>query len=235
MPDSTAPAGIPAPGLRVIGAGFGRTGTLSMRAALVRLGFGPCDHMVENEEHPDRFALWDEALRRKHVGEPIDWRPLLTGFQAIVDWPGAFFWRELIAAHPVAKVVLTVRDPERWLDSVQATIFPFLDMLDEAGVRRCLAMSSGRTPSMIGSAIVPIVSPSLPGTARRCGSPSPRIGYWSLTSRRGGSRSARSWGRPFRRLSRFHTSMTPPRSRPTPGCHRAGRILAVRCQIGCDC
>jgi Sulfotransferase domain len=119
--------GIPAGTLQVIGAGLGRTGTLSTRAALVRLGFGPCDHMVENEEHPERFALWDEVLRQKTADEPIDWRPLLTGFQAIVDWPGAYFWRELTAAHPEAKVLLTVRDPERWVDSVSATIFAMSD------------------------------------------------------------------------------------------------------------
>jgi hypothetical protein len=83
--ETVAPDGIPAPTLQVIGTGFGRTGTSSMREALVRLGFEPCDHMVENEEHPERFALWDEALRRKTAGEPIEWRPLLSGFQAIVD------------------------------------------------------------------------------------------------------------------------------------------------------
>ncbi|MFL6040154.1 MAG: sulfotransferase, partial [Gaiellales bacterium] len=38
-----AVAGISAPTLQVIGTGFGRTGTLSLREALVRLGFGPCD------------------------------------------------------------------------------------------------------------------------------------------------------------------------------------------------
>ena len=127
MTDTTVPVGIPAPTLRVIGAGFGRTGTLSMREALVRLGFAPCDHMVENEEHPERFALWDEVLRRKTAGESIDWRLLLDGFQAIVDWPGAYFWRELTAAHPDAKVLLTVRDPERWYDSIQGTIFAMQD------------------------------------------------------------------------------------------------------------
>jgi len=83
--------------------------------------------MRENFEHPERFALWDEALRRKTAGEPIDWRPLLDGFRAIVDWPGAYFWRELTAAHPEAKVVLTVRDPERWYDSILATIFSLPD------------------------------------------------------------------------------------------------------------
>jgi hypothetical protein len=116
-------AGVPSPTLKVIGAGFGRTGTLSLREALVRLGFGPCDHMLENFEHPERFALWRDAFRRKQAGEPIDWRPLLDGYRAIVDWPGAYFWRELIAAHPDARVILTVRDPDRWYQSSLATIF----------------------------------------------------------------------------------------------------------------
>jgi hypothetical protein len=127
MSDTAVITGIPAPTLQVIGAGFGRTGTASMREALVHLGFGPCDHMVENFEHQERFALWDDALRHKTAGEPIDWRPLLDGFQAIVDWPGAYFWRELTAAHPEAKVVLTVRNPERWVDSIQQTIFTLRD------------------------------------------------------------------------------------------------------------
>jgi len=127
MADTAAREGTPAPTLRVIGAGLGRTGTTSLREALVRLGFSPCDHMDENFEHQERFALWAEALRRKHAGGPIDRRPLLDGFRAIVDWPGAYFWRELTAAHPGAKVVLTVRDPGRWYDSIQATIFTLSD------------------------------------------------------------------------------------------------------------
>ena len=125
--NTAVPAGIPAPTLQVIGTGFGRTGTSSLREALVRLGFDPCDHMVENFDHQERFALWDEALRCKNGGEAIDWRPLLTGFRAIVDWPGAYFWKELTEAHPEAKVILTVRDPERWVDSIQATIFTLQD------------------------------------------------------------------------------------------------------------
>jgi hypothetical protein len=127
MTDTTVPVGIAAPTLEVIGPGFGRTGTLSLREALVRLGFGPCDHMRENFEHPERFALWSEALRRKTAGEPIDWRPLLDGYRAIVDWPGAYFWRELTTTHPEAKVILTIRDSERWVDSIQATIFTLQD------------------------------------------------------------------------------------------------------------
>jgi hypothetical protein len=117
------PIGIPTPTLAVIGAGFGRTGTLSLRLALERLGFAPCDHMSANFERPARFAHWLEAVRRKHAGLPIDWRPLLDGYRAAVDWPAAYFWRELAAAHPLAKVILTTRDPDRWYESAQATIW----------------------------------------------------------------------------------------------------------------
>lgn len=122
---STVPTGIPAPTLLVIGAGFGRTGTTSLRAALVQLGLDPCDHMDENFARPERFVLWREAFQRKQAGEPIDWRPLLADYRAIVDWPGAYFWRELTSAHPEAKVILTVRDPDRWYASTLGTIFNF--------------------------------------------------------------------------------------------------------------
>jgi hypothetical protein len=119
----TPPTGIGSPTLQVIGAGLGRTGTLSLQAALERLGFAPCEHMTNSFAHPERFALWLEAVRRKRAGEAIDWRPLFDGYRATVDWPGAYFWRELVAAHPRAKVILTVREPDRWYDSARETIY----------------------------------------------------------------------------------------------------------------
>jgi hypothetical protein len=114
---------MPSPTLAVIGVGLGRTGTLSLHAALERLGFAPCEHMTNCFAHPERFAHWLEAARRKRASEPIDWRPLFAGYRATVDWPGVYFWRELIAAHPEARVILTVRDPQRWYDSARTTIY----------------------------------------------------------------------------------------------------------------
>lgn len=133
MDTPVMPAGVPAPNLQVIGAGFGRTGTLTLKQALETLGFGPCDHMRDNFAQRERFALWSEALRRKEEYEPIDWQPLLGEYQSIVDWPGAFFWRELTSAHPEARVILSLRDPERWYTSISATIFPFLHLLAATG------------------------------------------------------------------------------------------------------
>jgi hypothetical protein len=105
--------------MRVIGAGMGRTGTLSLKAALERLGFGPCHHMMEVIEHPGRIPLWAAAAR----GEPPDWERLLGGYQATTDWPACTFWRGLVEAYPDAKVLLSVRDPERWYESMLATVY----------------------------------------------------------------------------------------------------------------
>ncbi|WP_163510830.1 sulfotransferase family protein [Fodinicola acaciae] len=104
--------------LKVIGAGFGRTGTLSLKTALETLGFGPCYHMVEVIDNLDRIDDWTAAM----AGEP-DWDRTFAGYQATVDWPGCTYWRELADRYPRAKVLLSVRDPEKWYDSVANTIY----------------------------------------------------------------------------------------------------------------
>lgn len=105
-------------GLSVIGAGFGRTGTLSLKLALEQLGFAPCHHMLEVFANPDQAPHWHAAAR----GEPVDWQSVLRGYKASVDWPSAHFWRDLMTAFPSAKVVLSLRDPGRWYDSMSETI-----------------------------------------------------------------------------------------------------------------
>ena len=97
--------------LKVIGAGFGRTGTLSLKAALEELRLGPCYHMIEVNAHPEHDALW-LALAK---GESSDWRPMLQGYASTVDWPTTYVWKELAAANPQAKIILTLRDPDAWV------------------------------------------------------------------------------------------------------------------------
>lgn len=101
--------------MKLIGAGFGRTGTMSLKAALERIGYGPCYHMSEVFEHPEHATLWAAAAK----GELSDWNELLGGYEATTDWPGCAFWRELMVTYPDAKVLLNVRDPERWYTSVE--------------------------------------------------------------------------------------------------------------------
>ncbi|AZO39130.1 sulfotransferase family protein [Mesorhizobium sp. M2A.F.Ca.ET.037.01.1.1] len=106
--------------LMVIGTGFGRTGTDSMREALTMLGFGPCHHMSEVMGHAKQKRLW-RALAR---GEAPDWAQLFAGYKSCVDWPSAFYWRELIEAYPQARVILTWRSPESWWESFEKTLLP---------------------------------------------------------------------------------------------------------------
>ena len=104
--------------LKVIGSGLGRTGTKSMQSALNLLGLGPTHHMVEVFAHPESVPLWIEA----GAGKP-NWDKIFADYHAMVDYPGAHYWRELAAHYPNAKILHTVRDPDKWFDSTQATIF----------------------------------------------------------------------------------------------------------------
>ncbi|KUM25095.1 hypothetical protein AU467_27370 [Mesorhizobium loti] len=106
--------------IRVIGTGFGRTGTDSMREALTMLGFGPCHHMSEVSAHEEQKRLW-RALAK---GAAPDWNRLFAGYKSCVDWPSAHYWRQLIEAYPQARVILTWRSPESWWESFAKTILP---------------------------------------------------------------------------------------------------------------
>jgi hypothetical protein len=105
--------------LSVIGAGFGRTGTRSLKLALDRLGFGPCYHMSEAFQHPEHALLWMSLA----TGASHDFDAVLGSYGSAVDWPVVSFYRALADANPSAKVVLTERNPESWYDSMRATIF----------------------------------------------------------------------------------------------------------------
>lgn len=105
--------------LKVIGAGLGRTATFSLKFALEHLGFGPCYHMSEVFAGARRnVPLWVDVVRGQY-----NWDAVFAGFESTTDYPACTYWRELAAFYPDAKVVLSVRDPDSWFDSVTETIF----------------------------------------------------------------------------------------------------------------
>jgi hypothetical protein len=106
--------------LRVVGAGLGRTGTMSLKLALERLLGAPCYHMAEVFAHPEHVPVWHAAAR----GEPVDWHALFSGYAAAVDWPVGSFWAEVSAAFPDALILLSTRSAESWWKSASETIFP---------------------------------------------------------------------------------------------------------------
>lgn len=111
--------------LEIIGAGFGRTGTFSLKAALERLGFGPCHHMSEVIDRTEQIRLWSDVAE----GRP-DYDRIFAGYTSAVDFPVSAFWQDVLAASPGAKVILSDRDPEQWYASFSQTILPLI--LDKA-------------------------------------------------------------------------------------------------------
>ncbi|MFK7896151.1 MAG: sulfotransferase family protein [Myxococcota bacterium] len=110
--------------LKVIGAGFGRTGTVSTKAALEILGFGPCYHMREilsprpgyNDNH---LKLWSEHARARAKGEHhrMDWERIFARYSSTMDHPASIYYKELMETFPDAKVILNTRDSESWFKS----------------------------------------------------------------------------------------------------------------------
>jgi hypothetical protein len=93
--------------------------------ALEQLLEGPCHHMLEVMADPYQIPGWMAAIE----GQPVDWSTHLARYTALVDWPGASFWPELLAANPDALVLLSVRDPQQWYRSASNTSFSAFDHL----------------------------------------------------------------------------------------------------------
>ncbi len=139
-------------GLKVIGAGLPRTGTLSMKHALEQLGFGRCYHMEEVFAEPPRSAPWASYF----TGGPVDWDQVFEGYGAAVDAPAFIAWRDLIAHYPDAKVVLTVRDAESWFTSMSKTI-----------------LAEGYIDSLLVSPVGPMLGPMVGAMMGIAGGPPP--------------------------------------------------------------
>ena len=110
--------------LSVIGAGFGRTGTLSTKLALETLGLGPCHHMEEVFTHPEQLPYWRAAID----GQPVDWEQAFAGYHSTIDWPSTHYWRQLADYFPDAKILLGVRPAEVWWNSFEKTIAKLLEI-----------------------------------------------------------------------------------------------------------
>ncbi len=104
--------------LKVIGTGFGRTGTMSLKLALEELGFGRCYHMYELIQHPEDLHYFEAAQKKQDV----NWDALFADCKSAVDFPIILFYKELIAKYPDAKIIHTTRDPASWYKSFRDTI-----------------------------------------------------------------------------------------------------------------
>jgi hypothetical protein len=140
---------LPTQPMRVIGAGYGRTGTSSLKRGLEMLGFGPCHHMEEVVKHPSEVPTWARAAR----GEAIDWQTFMRPWGSACDFPSALYYRELMQAFPDAKVILSVRDPGSWYASMRETIVPMFKRFPNRIVWPHLPIFGAPFRSMAGTSI----------------------------------------------------------------------------------
>ena len=198
--------------VKVIGAGVGRTGTHSLKQALEQLLGGRCHHMVEIIGDPPQAAAWTDAVE----GREVDWQQVLDGYVAMVDWPGASFWREISAANPDALVLLSTRDPEAWYRSAaehdlqsdrdSSSGSRGVVRRDDAEAVRPALLRRPRQPDGDDGGVRGATTPRCAQESRRSGCSS---GQWQTAGSRSASTSAcpspaspsRSRIRPLRRVS----------------------------------
>jgi hypothetical protein len=101
--------------------------------------------MFEVRDNPELLPGWQAVAD----GHDVDWDDLFQGYRSQVDWPGATYWREIAARYPAAKVVLSVRDPDAWFDSVWATIAPFMEARGTHGTAHMNAIAEMATKVVI--------------------------------------------------------------------------------------
>ena len=109
-------------GLVVIGAGWGRTGTMSLKVALTIITQGPCYHMKDNIMFGHN-EFWIEAHDQGKNDD--EWKRFFKQYSACVDVPSCIYWEDILKSHPNAKVVLSTRSSQSWCKSVQETVMNF--------------------------------------------------------------------------------------------------------------
>jgi Sulfotransferase domain len=127
--------------MKMIGVGFGRTGTMSLKAALEELLDAPCFHMIDmitGERKQEDLANWIQVAD----GQPVDWNEVFEDYEATVDWPGASRWQELVDAFPDVPVLLNVRDFDGFYKSCENTILA----IKEAAMAGELEQDANREP-----------------------------------------------------------------------------------------
>ena len=118
--------------MQVLVLGLSRTGTYSMAEALEKLGCKEY-HMKEVFANfkANHIEYWRDSLYRKYHNQPGQYKrrefdKILTQYSALTDAPCVLFSDELLEAYPDAKIILTNRDPDKWLVSMEASYYRIL-------------------------------------------------------------------------------------------------------------
>ncbi|XP_078491418.1 uncharacterized protein LOC144747508 [Ciona intestinalis] len=103
--------------MKVIYAGYSKTGTKSITAAFHEFGYKTYD-WLENS-----WYLGDDWRRIiKEGGTVEDFRRMYEGVDAIVDAPAYNFWEQILEAYPDTKIIISIREEEAWLRAMYKQI-----------------------------------------------------------------------------------------------------------------
>ena len=101
--------------MKVICAGWGRTGTRSLKYALEYLNGQPSYHMQNILLSKKDAKKWHDSIFLNN--HEFNWEEIFNDYGACLDFPSCNYYKELMVAYPDAKVILTVRDSESWIKS----------------------------------------------------------------------------------------------------------------------
>uniref|UniRef100_H2ZCA3 Sulfotransferase family protein n=1 Tax=Ciona savignyi TaxID=51511 RepID=H2ZCA3_CIOSA len=100
--------------MKVIVAGYSKTGTKSMTSALRELGFTVYDFPEHFSEHKQQ---WKEILQSGN--NPDIFREMYKDVDAVVDAPAFAYWKEIHEVFPDAKIILTSCEESPWFEKWQ--------------------------------------------------------------------------------------------------------------------
>ncbi|KAL4922921.1 hypothetical protein BDW62DRAFT_196929 [Aspergillus aurantiobrunneus] len=120
--------------MKVLALGMSRTGTMSLYTALNELGY-TCYHMTECclNYRSDSLIERNRAIDAKFYGKGRrftgpDFDKMLWRYDAVADFPCSLFIEELMDAYPDAQIILTTRDLDSWIPSMERSFYRILSM-----------------------------------------------------------------------------------------------------------
>ena len=101
--------------MKVICAGWGRTGTRSLKYALEYINKQPSYHMQNILLNKQDAKKWHDLIF--NYKKNYDWENIYKGYGACLDFPSCNYYKELMEFYPDAKVILNLRDDKSWVKS----------------------------------------------------------------------------------------------------------------------
>eukprot|EP00403_Amphidinium_massartii_P021106 CAMPEP_0178399270 /NCGR_PEP_ID=MMETSP0689_2-20121128/15195_1 /TAXON_ID=160604 /ORGANISM="Amphidinium massartii, Strain CS-259" /LENGTH=742 /DNA_ID=CAMNT_0020020045 /DNA_START=44 /DNA_END=2272 /DNA_ORIENTATION=+ len=101
-------------GVQIICVGLMRTGLKTLHEALKVLGHS---QIYDQEQITSTYELWNDVMENRCT--ETTFTNIFQGAKVVMGMPVFCFWEEILQEYPNAKVILTVRDEDEWLESVE--------------------------------------------------------------------------------------------------------------------